>query len=123
MDSEIVIPELHSIERPTETSELDGAQESVLCDCGIPDSVPILARRESITRINSPIRRIVVSRRASTSSDTSTIITGLARDTATSSPYAASSPISDKGQMDLFPVIDEQSPSAGRVGLRNNFLI
>jgi hypothetical protein len=121
VDSEIIVPELSAIEEiSVETSELDGAQESVLCGCETLDRGPSLARKASIIRISSGIKRIELSRRASTTSDTSTIITSLARDTAASTPYVASSPMLEKEPMDSFPEVDEQSPSAGRVGLRNN---
>ncbi|KAE8444097.1 hypothetical protein EG329_000879 [Mollisiaceae sp. DMI_Dod_QoI] len=80
-----------------------------------PASIPILARKTSVIRINTGVRRISISRRDSVSSEASTIITGRGREPP-SSPVA--SPISDSPLRPFFED-DDASPSAGRVGLRD----
>jgi hypothetical protein len=75
---------------------------------------PTLARMESITRINSGVRRISISRRESVSSTTSTITTSRQED-APSSPVAAS-PASERDALDAFQEGDEPSPSIRRLG-------
>ncbi len=79
-------------------------------------AVPVLARKDSITRINSGIRQISIPspRRGSFSSDTPSIVTNRIGN-APSSPMG--SPLSPRGPLEPFPESDE-SPSAGRVGLR-----
>ncbi|XMA12099.1 hypothetical protein WAI453_004890 [Rhynchosporium graminicola] len=78
-----------------------------------PTELPILARRISMSRMDSQIRRISTPRRASISSDTSTVVHDRISE---SPPSTVVSPISE-GATELSI---EQSPSAGRIGHRSN---
>ena len=99
----------------------DGAQESVPRSSEEFEleqiTPPVLARKTSIARIHSPIKRINIPRRGSTASDTSTIINRQPGDAA-ASPISPSSPLSELGVVDTFPDVDDESPSKGRVRSR-----
>lgn len=99
----------------------DGTQESVQSSSEeleleyiIP---PVLARKTSIARINCPIRQIDIPRRESTASDTSTLMNRQPVDAA-SSPLSPSTPLSERGALDTFPNVEDESPSKGRVRSR-----
>lgn len=80
---------------------------------GTEIELPALTPKASIAHINSGIRQILIpsTSRESMSSDTPTIVAGRAGD-------VPSSPISPRSPLEPFPETDE-SPSAGRIGLRN----
>jgi hypothetical protein len=105
-------------EKTPHTSSGDGASESLPerePELDMKDfNPPTLARKASITRINSGVRRISISRRESVSSTTSTITTSRQED-APSSPVAAS-PASERDALDAFQEDDEPSPSIRRIG-------
>ncbi|KAH9217500.1 hypothetical protein DL95DRAFT_386350 [Leptodontidium sp. 2 PMI_412] len=89
--------------RDLESSEKESDKETDL---------PVLAHKTSISRIDSPIRRISIPRRESISSDASTIIHGRVGGSPSST---VASPISE----DATELSVEQSPSAGRIGHRS----
>ncbi|KAG4436191.1 hypothetical protein IFR05_008319 [Cadophora sp. M221] len=89
--------------RDLESSEKEFNKETAL---------PALAHKTSISRIDSPVRRISIPRRESISSDASTIIHGRFNGSPSST---VASPISE----DATESSMEQSPSAGRIGHRS----
>lgn len=101
--------------------KIDGANESrvTLVDVlRLQDLSPAaLAQRTTIDPLNMSIERIEVPRRGSNSSSGSTIITQHIGD-ATFSPIP-SSPVSIADVSEPFPEVDEQSPTAGRIGYRD----
>ena len=99
----------------------DGAQESVQSsseEFELEDmTLPVLARKASIARISTPIRRIDIARRESTASDTSTLMSRQPVDAA-ASPLRSSTPLSDQGALNTFLGIEDESPSKGRARSR-----
>ncbi|TVY68885.1 hypothetical protein LSUE1_G008074, partial [Lachnellula suecica] len=75
-------------------------------------STPVIARRASATVINTGVRRISLSRPQSSASDTPTIVDNAG------TPVIPSSPIG--GDLEAFLEIETESPTAGRIGLRND---
>ena len=99
--------------------EFEDQEDSILStfssqNSDIDFSTPVVAHRASLTRINTGIKQISLSRPQSSSSDTPTIVTGSGDHVGT--PVIPSSPLGN--ELQSFPE-DEQSPSAGRIGLRN----
>jgi hypothetical protein len=78
-------------------------------------STPLVARRASLSPIDTGVKLISLSRPQRRSSDTPTIMTVFGGNVGT--PILPSSPLG--GELESFPEAGEESPSAGRIGLRN----
>lgn len=106
-----------------DTGSEDNQEDSILStlssqNSDIDFSTPVVAHRASLMRINTGIKQISLSRPQSSSSDTPTIVTGSGDNVGT--PIIPSSPLGN--ELSFPDDAGEQSPSAGRIGLRNGKL-
>lgn len=117
-----VFPPRESITLPSESEERDAEEvdfgdnlEDSLEMSQIGDSsTPLVARRSSLSPIDTGIKLILPTRPHSSSSETPTIVTGF-EDNASTPMFP--SPLS--AERESFPEVEPESPSAGRVGTRN----
>jgi hypothetical protein len=114
-------PPVHGENNVQSSSVGTGGDECEICDGVIQEialeegAVPVLTPTASITGVDNDIKEISVPspRRGSISSDTLTIVNGRVHDIPSSPVGSPTLP-----RLETFPEVDE-SPSAGRVGLRN----
>ncbi|TVY90391.1 hypothetical protein LAWI1_G006937, partial [Lachnellula willkommii] len=105
-----------SEERDAEEVEFGNNLEDSLEISQIGDSsTPLVARRASLSPIDTGIKIILPARPHSSSSETLTIVTGFEGNAST--PMIPSSPLS--AERESFSEVEPESPSAGRVGIRN----